>query len=51
MNINIRPATVEDVSEMAQLLKKSVDSLLPENYSPEQIKTITDWLNADFYRK
>lgn len=51
MNTNIRPATVEDASEMAQLLKKSVNFLLPEEYSPEQIQTIVDWLNADFYQE
>lgn len=50
MNVNIRPAGVEDASEMADLLKESV-TLLSEDYSDEQIKAIADYFNTDFYRE
>ena len=49
MNISIRPATVEDATEIANILSASVTSLMTEDYTSEQIETLVDYYNADFY--
>ena len=49
MNITTRLATIEDASEIASLLNKSVTSLCAEKYSNEQIKTVVNYFNEDFY--
>lgn len=49
MNITTRLATIEDASEIASLLNNSVTSLCAKNYSQEQIETLVDYFDTDFY--
>lgn len=49
MNISIRPAAVEDVNEIANIVSASATSLLSEDYTSEQIEMIVEHFNADFY--
>ena len=51
MNTTIRLATIDDTPEIANLLKSSVNSLCVDDYSVEQIETLVNYFNADFYRE
>ena len=48
MNISIRPATVEDARDIANVVSAST-TLLDRDYNEEQIKILVDHFNADLY--
>ena len=49
MNINIRPATVEDVDAIANIFVACVRTLGSADYTNEQIETIINLRNAELY--
>ena len=49
MSISIRPAALEDVEEIANIVSMSVTSLLTEDYTTEQIRLVVDYYDAEFY--
>ena len=49
MNINIRPATVEDVDAIANIFVTSIRTLSSADYTNEQIETIVNLQNVESY--
>ena len=50
MNISIRPATVEDAEEIANIFVASVKTLCAKDYTNEQIEIIISFYDSQLYR-